>query len=136
MFNKKKARLDPNSTDTLIGEGTVFEGRIKSEAGIRIEGQLTGDIECTGDVIVSEKGVLHSNITAREVIIAGTVTGNITTQSKLSISATGKLTGNISAYTFIIEEGGQFQGTSTMEPNKMEQSSSIQNPPIGMNKMA
>jgi cytoskeletal protein CcmA (bactofilin family) len=115
MFNGKKGKINPNTTDTLIGEGTHFEGRIKSEASIRIEGQITGDVECTGDVIVGEKGAVKSNISARDIIIAGTVTGNVVTKGKLTITSTGSLHGNISATSFIIDEGGIFQGTSKMD---------------------
>lgn len=114
MFKKKKI-MNPNTTDTLIGEGTTFEGRIKSEASIRIEGGITGDIECTGDVIIGEHGVVKSNISARDVVLAGNVHGNIITKGKLTITSTGSLQGNISAAFFIIEEGGLFQGTSKMD---------------------
>ncbi|NOU66188.1 polymer-forming cytoskeletal protein [Paenibacillus sp. LMG 31461] len=115
MFKKSKNLMNPNTTDTLIGEGTSFEGRIKSEASIRIEGGITGDIDCAGDVIIGEHGVVKSNISARDVVLAGSVQGNITTKGKLTITSTGSLHGNISAASFIIEEGGVFQGSSKME---------------------
>jgi cytoskeletal protein CcmA (bactofilin family) len=115
MFKKTKNLMNPNTTDTLIGEGTSFEGRIKSEASIRIEGGITGDIDCAGDVIIGEHGVVKSNISARDVVLAGSVQGNITTKGKLTITSTGSLHGNISAASFIIEEGGVFQGSSKME---------------------
>lgn len=115
MFKAKKNLMNPNTTDTLIGEGTTFEGRIKSEASIRIEGGITGDIECAGDVIIGERGVVKSNISARDVILAGNVNGNVITSGKLTITSTGSLQGNISAASFIIEEGGLFQGNSKME---------------------
>jgi cytoskeletal protein CcmA (bactofilin family) len=115
MFKGKKPSLNPNMTDTLIGEGSVFEGRIKSEASIRVEGQITGDIDCAGDVTIGESGVVKSNISARDVILAGSVHGNVTTKGKLTITATGSLYGNTSAVALIIEEGGTFQGSSKME---------------------
>ncbi|MFD0697604.1 polymer-forming cytoskeletal protein [Paenibacillus sp. GCM10027628] len=115
MFKSKKLSINPNTTDTLIGEGTSFEGRIKSEASIRIEGSITGDIECMGDVIVGEHGSVKSNISARDVVLAGSVQGNVITKGKLTITSTGSLQGNISAASFIIEEGGLFQGNSKME---------------------
>ena len=115
MFNSKKSKIDPNSTDTLIGEGTHFEGKIQSEAGIRIEGHLTGDILCTGDVTIGEHGKADSHISARHIILAGQVTGNVTASGKLTIKATGKLFGNLSAKELSIESGGVFQGNSRME---------------------
>ncbi|MNO70912.1 Polymer-forming cytoskeletal [compost metagenome] len=115
MFKSKTATLDPNTTDTLIGEGSVFEGSIKSAAGIRIEGQVIGNIECEGDVTIGEKGSARSNITARNIIIAGTVTGDVHAKSKLSITSKGKLYGNLTAVSLSIEEGSIFEGTSRME---------------------
>ncbi|MCY9667142.1 polymer-forming cytoskeletal protein [Paenibacillus alginolyticus] len=126
MFKKKKDFMNPNTTDTLIGEGTTFEGRIKSAASIRIEGGITGDIECAGDVIIGENGVVKSNISARDVVLAGNVQGNIITKGKLTITSTGSLQGNISAASFVIEEGGQFQGNSKMD-SKTSTSAPIQN---------
>jgi cytoskeletal protein CcmA (bactofilin family) len=117
MFKSKKHEINPSATDTLVGEGSVFEGRIKSEASIRIEGHLTGDIECAGDVTIGEKGAVRSNISAREVIIAGQVNGNVTTKGRLTIMATGQLTGNTNSASFVIEEGGIFHGTSKMDKN-------------------
>lgn len=112
--NKRKMKFDPNMTDTLIGEGSQFEGHIRSEASIRVEGDIKGDITCAGDVTVGEKGSAHSHIKARNIIIAGTVTGNVEASGKLTIKATGQLMGNMAALELSIETGGVFQGTSSM----------------------
>lgn len=113
MFKSK--RVDVSSTDTLIGEGSVFEGKIKSEASLRVEGQMIGDIECGGDVTIGEGGKAKSNITARNVVIAGTVNGNVTTRGTLTLTSTGQLYGNTSAQSLVVSEGAIFQGTSRME---------------------
>lgn len=114
MF-KSKPRVDVSATDTLIGEGSIFEGKIKSEASIRIEGQMLGDIECDGDVTVGEHGKAKSNINARNVTIAGIVHGNITTHGTLTLTGTAQLFGNMQASSLIISEGALFQGMSKME---------------------
>jgi cytoskeletal protein CcmA (bactofilin family) len=115
MFKNKKKTMNPNITDTLIGEGSQFEGRIKSEASVRVEGTVTGDLECAGDVTVGEHGIVKSNIIARNIIIAGSVHGNILTKGVLKITSTGKLFGNTTTSSLMIDEGGIFQGTSKME---------------------
>ncbi|MCI3922610.1 polymer-forming cytoskeletal protein [Paenibacillus sp. TRM 82003] len=118
MFKAK--RIDVSATDTLIGEGSVFEGKIKSEASLRVEGQMIGDIECGGDVTIGEGGKAKSNITARNVVIAGTVHGNVTTRGTLTLTGTGKLFGNTSAPSLVISEGAVFQGMSRMETKGAE----------------
>ncbi|WP_084423111.1 bactofilin family protein [Cohnella thermotolerans] len=111
----KKTKIDPGMTDTLIGEGSTFEGKIKSRASIRLEGEVTGDVDCEGDVIIGENGVAKSNVSARNIVLAGKVHGNVTAKGKLTIKSTGHLFGNLSASELTIESGGFFQGMSKME---------------------
>mgnify|MGYP003856088631 FL=1 len=124
MFGKKKAKINPNTTDTLIGEGSTFEGRIRSEASLRVEGNVIGDIECVGDVTVGEHGQSKSNITAQNVTIAGIVHGNVNTRGLLTITSTGQLFGNTLSQSLIITEGGIFQGQSKMQQESKNNTSS------------
>ncbi|MBW7476751.1 polymer-forming cytoskeletal protein [Paenibacillus oenotherae] len=102
-------------TDTLIGQGTHMEGKMISEAGIRIEGEYWGDIECRSEVIVGECGIAKSSITASDVTIAGKIYGDIATKGRLTITATGQLHGNATVGMLLIQEGGQLNGTCRME---------------------
>jgi cytoskeletal protein CcmA (bactofilin family) len=116
MFNKKKsAGTNPDAMDTVIGEGSVFEGKIRSQAGVRIEGTIHGDVESAGDVVIGEKGIVKSSIQARNVVIAGAVHGNVTAKESLTILASGQLNGNSSASRLVINEGAIFNGGSRME---------------------
>ncbi|MDF2935103.1 MAG: cell shape determination protein CcmA [Paenibacillaceae bacterium] len=116
MFSKKKsAGTNPDAMDTVIGEGSVFEGKIRSQAGVRIEGTINGDVESAGDVIIGEKGIVKSNIHARNVIIAGSVHGNVTAKDSLTILSSGQLNGNSSASRLVVNEGAVFNGGSRME---------------------
>ncbi|WP_341281410.1 polymer-forming cytoskeletal protein [Paenibacillus sp. FSL H8-0537] len=110
---KENKRISP--TDTLIGQGTHVEGKLICEAGLRIEGEYRGDIECAGDVIIGESGIARSNITAKDLTVAGKLFGDITTKGRLTITATGQITGNINAHSLIIQDGGSFNGSSHME---------------------
>ncbi|WNR43939.1 bactofilin family protein [Paenibacillus roseipurpureus] len=112
--SSKVKRIDAKTTDTLIGASTICEGKIMTEASLRIEGQWNGDIECAGDITIGENAVVQSNIHARDVIVAGKVKGNIHTKGKLIVTSSGVLIGNIDVRSVIIEEGGIFQGSSAM----------------------
>lgn len=116
MTMRRKRKLSgTGATDTLVGEDTIIEGKMISQAGIRVEGQVIGDIESEGDITVGEGAVLKSNIVAREATIAGTVHGNVTSKGKLIITSTGQLIGAIDVGSLTVMEGGVFQGTSRME---------------------
>ncbi|WP_424767322.1 bactofilin family protein [Paenibacillus sp. sgz302251] len=102
------------ATDTLIGQGTLGEGIIKCEASLRIEGEYRGDIECKGDVVIGECGIARSNITAKDITIAGNAFGDIVANGRLILTSSGQLTGNITANALIIQEGGKLYGSCQM----------------------
>ncbi|MDP5276687.1 bactofilin family protein [Chengkuizengella axinellae] len=114
----KKSELDPNSIDTVIGKETTFEGELKTQASLRIEGQVSGDIHCTGDLTIGVDAIVQSNIKAKNVITSGIIRGTVHTNGLLSISKTGKVYGDISVGSIKVEEGGVFSGESKMEETK------------------
>ena len=115
MFQGKKQSVDREQTDTLIGKETVLEGKVESEASLRIEGKVKGNVHCEGDCTVGEQGEIEADIHAHSVIIAGKVKGNVYAKEKLHVLSSGKLEGNISAARLIMEEGALFNGQSDMK---------------------
>ena len=126
MFGNK-SKLNPSATDTLIGEGSIFEGNITSQASLRIEGKLIGDIECVGDVTVGERGTARSTVTARNVTVAGEVHGDITVTALLTVTSTGKLYGNVNCQSLVIAEGALFHGHSRMSATSESPSAAASN---------
>ncbi|MFK4300309.1 cytoskeletal protein CcmA (bactofilin family) [Paenibacillus sp. RC254] len=114
MFKDSKKKLAAPATDTLLANGTSFEGTIEAEANIRIDGHFQGDIRSTHAVVIGESAVVRSDIIAQDVILAGKVFGSITTEGRLTITPTGELYGNVAAAALVISEGGVLDGTSQM----------------------
>jgi cytoskeletal protein CcmA (bactofilin family) len=112
----KSGKSDAPATDTYIGPGSAFEGRLASNGSIRIEGRVSGSVHSKGDVTIGEQGVVEADIKARNVIIAGTVTGNVQATGKLTIKPKGRLTGDILTTLLEIHEGARYEGTSRMMP--------------------
>ncbi|MNW43093.1 Polymer-forming cytoskeletal [compost metagenome] len=103
------------TTDTLIGQGSVIDGKLDCESNLRIEGKFKGEIHCKGQVIIGETGEANSNIHGTDIVVAGIVIGDITTKGRLTITSSGEVKGNVSVAKLIIAEGGLLIGTSTME---------------------
>jgi len=117
MFKKED---DMNRLDTLIGNGTVFEGTLTSKESICVEGTVKGKIVCEGNVIVGEKGKVEAEVFADTVLIGGEVDGNIVAKSKLEITTNGKLRGDIKTGSLIIAEGVLFEGKCQMITEEQE----------------
>ncbi|MGB4645710.1 MAG: polymer-forming cytoskeletal protein [Dictyoglomaceae bacterium] len=108
MFRKKER---PEVLDAIIGPHTELEGKIFSNASLRIDGKFKGEIEAKETVIVGNSGYVEGNIKGNRVIIIGEVVGNIYCTGSLEIFSTGKLKGDIKLGGKItIEEGGVFRG--------------------------
>lgn len=114
---------------TLIGQGSVAEGKLECEKSLRIEGSFHGEIQCQGQVIIGETGEARSNIKGSEIIVAGKVIGDIASEGRLTITSSGLVEGNVQVAKLIIIEGGLLNGTS-----KMEQQATVLMPAAGPKK--
>jgi cytoskeletal protein CcmA (bactofilin family) len=54
---------------------------------------------------------LHSQITAREVVVNGNVTGDLHARERIEIKKTGSVVGNMTTARIVIEEGAYFKGS-------------------------
>ena len=97
MFQKREqiVEVNPDKIDTVIGKNSTFEGTIKSEGTLRIDGNFTGQIETKGNVVIGESAKIEANITTDNIIVSGEVKGNIFAKGQLQLTSTGKLYGDI-----------------------------------------
>lgn len=96
--------------DVMIGKNSTFEGTLHSGGSIRIDGKTTGDIRADGEVIIGHDAICIGNIDSRNIEISGQVTGDITSAGCMKIYESGLLKGNIEVTSFVIDEGGVFEG--------------------------
>ena len=100
-----------NQIVTFLGKHTVFDGVLKFEGAIRIDGLFKGRIEAPrGTLVVGETARLESNIHVANVIISGEVRGDIKAVRKIDINVPGRVFGNIQAPTVVVQEGVVFAG--------------------------
>lgn len=115
MFGSKKQTKNVGATDTFIGEGTIIEGDLTTNASLRIEGTVIGDIDCAGDITIGEKGSVRSILSARNILNAGIIVGTVHAKGKLTITKTGRVEGRIQTKVLHISEGGVFKGECSMD---------------------
>ena len=105
------ARTQPqDNSRTFIDASARFNGQLKVEGPIYIDGLVEGAIECLSSVTVGPSGRVFAPITAPRVFIAGAVTGNIQAEQSVKVEASGKLWGDVVAGSFVIADGGFFRG--------------------------
>ncbi|SFH58116.1 protein CcmA, bactofilin family [Tindallia magadiensis] len=128
MFNKKQDTTSPqfDNFDTVIGKKAEFEGTIKAQEPIRVDGCLTGEIVSESDVVIGEGSKVKGNIQCKNILLAGTVNGNVHASGQLHITGTGSLYGDASIYSFIVDENGIFDGGCQMKKSDQNKSDLIE----------
>jgi cytoskeletal protein CcmA (bactofilin family) len=111
---------------TIVGVGAKLEGTVVSAGSLRIDGQVKGQINADGDVMLAPQSQVEADIRAQNVAIGGRFKGNIVVKSKAEIARGGRVDGNITSKTLVIEEGAVFQGQSVMDQQAAQQPSAQQ----------
>lgn len=112
---KKSGSAINEDIETIIGRNTQLKGTISGGGNVRIDGNLEGEIDSDGNVIVGEMGEVVANVKARNIVISGTIRGNVQAAEKLEILTSGKLYGDVTAPVLSVAEGAVFKGNSNME---------------------
>lgn len=97
-----------------ITAGSKIVGSIVAGSDIRIDGIIDGDIQCTGKVVVGEKGYVKGNISCTSAEVLGKIDGKIETKQTLALRATAHIQGDVVTQSLIVEPNAVFNGTCQM----------------------
>ena len=108
---------DGNQLNTIIGLGTVFEGKMKVDNGVRIDGTFNGELQCSGNLTISQSGNSRGNLWAKEVYINGKVDGDVHAD-KVRLDGDACLVGDVHARTLSVADGAVLHGVCNMQSDK------------------
>jgi len=103
-------RFDDISINTLIGNGSFVRGDLKVNGFIRIDGDIAGNLETDGAVIISEKARILGNVTAKSIIVGGIIIGDITAKEGIKLLSSSAVIGNIMSRRVQMEDKVIFHG--------------------------
>lgn len=110
LFANKK----PPPIRSLVGEGTAVRGEVRFIEGLRIDGEVHGDVLAEGDgrsiLVISEKATVHGKVMASHVIINGTVKGPVHCTELLELQPRARIEGDIRYETLEMHAGAQVDG--------------------------
>jgi cytoskeletal protein CcmA (bactofilin family) len=112
MFSKANK---PNSRiDSLIGAGTVIEGNINFTGGLRIDGEVKGNVCSAGDqvstLVVSEHARIEGEVSVSHLVVNGTLIGPVRSGEFLELQPHARVTGDVEYNTIEIHLGAIVQG--------------------------
>lgn len=113
MFGGKPSKPQ-NRIDSLIGEGTVVEGNIVFNGGLRVDGRIRGNVQGTegqaSTVMLSEKARVDGEIHVSHAVINGTVVGPVHAGEYVELQSKANVTGDVHYKTLEIQLGAVVQG--------------------------
>jgi cytoskeletal protein CcmA (bactofilin family) len=108
-FKKLKMGANGKGINTVIGRGSVSEGRFRVETGVRVDGVLKGELISSGTLIVGESGVIEADVKVNDALVSGRIVGTLEATEKVHLQAHAAFVGRIKTRTLIVEEGAIFK---------------------------
>ena len=87
--------IDDISINTIIGPGTFVNGGLSVSGFLRIDGDINGDINTPGRVIIAENARVRGNIHAKSITIGGMVQGDVIAPESVVVLSTGLVLGSV-----------------------------------------
>ncbi len=104
----------------FLGKGTRFEGKLRFQGTMRIDGHFKGEVSADGNLIVGEEALIEGDLNVSYASVSGEVHGNIVANQRVDLSAPSKVFGNIQSPAVVMEEGVIFEGTTKMYQAKRD----------------
>ncbi len=113
MFGKKPSKPQ-NRIDCLIGAGTVIEGDLTFDGGLRVDGRVHGAVISVegkpGTLVLSEEARIEGEIRVSHVVINGTVVGPVHAADYVELQSKANVTGDVYYKTLEMQLGAVVQG--------------------------
>lgn len=97
-----------------IGENTVFTGTFSGGENIVVRGQVQGESDVQGTVVITDSGRWYGSLTADVIIIAGMVKGHVNAREKIEVLKSASVEGNLQSPSIAIETGAIHDGRIIM----------------------
>ena len=114
MFKSKPTNKPQNRIDSLIGAGTRIEGNITFTGGLRVDGEIVGNVTAVSDqpstLVLSEAARIEGEIRVSHLVVNGAITGPVYTTEFLELQSRSKLTGDVHYNTLEMHLGAIVEG--------------------------
>ena len=116
--NQASNAMPTGENTSIISVGSTWQGTLKIEGSVRVEGQLSGEIEARDTVNVAEGAEVNAKVRAAFVSIAGRFQGEVHCSERLEIMPTGRVNAELLTKSFVVHEGAVLEGQVQMTDGK------------------
>ncbi len=119
MFEKsQKSYTDLLGKTNRIVEGTIIRGNILSHADFRLDGELTGNFQSHGKIVIGPSGKVRGDIICKNADIEGHFEGKIQVAEMLNVKSKASIHGEVVCAKLSVEPGAEFSASCLMKTVK------------------
>lgn len=100
----------PDQCASIIGAGTTWQGTLVSDASVRLDGKVSGEVKAAGTVHITEGAQVNAVVQAKFVVVAGTFDGQLYSSSRLELLPSSRVKGSITTPQIAVGEGAFIDG--------------------------
>jgi cytoskeletal protein CcmA (bactofilin family) len=113
MFGKRHNK-PKNRIDSLIGAEAIIEGNISFIGGLRVDGEVHGNIIAMpgkpSTLVLSEHGRVNGEISVTHLVLNGSVDGPVRAAEYLELQSKARVTGSVHYKSMEIQLGAIVEG--------------------------
>ena len=114
MWERKKHSTLQKRIDSLIGAGTVMNGNVSFTGGLRIDGQVHGNVVAANGepstLVISEQAKVVGEIRVSHIVINGTVNGPVVADVYLELQPKARVVGDVTYKALEMHVGAMIRG--------------------------
>jgi cytoskeletal protein CcmA (bactofilin family) len=99
---------------STISRGTSIRGALRSQDPLYIDGEFSGEIFASGDVMIAPGANVNARVQAIRVTIAGSFEGSVACTDRFEVLETGSIRAQVFAPVFIVHDGATINGEFRM----------------------
>ncbi|MSQ70841.1 MAG: polymer-forming cytoskeletal protein [Betaproteobacteria bacterium] len=110
----KQTTKPQNRIDSLIGTGTKIEGNVIFTGGLRVDGEIVGNVAAVPDqpstLVVSEQARIDGEIHVSHLVVNGAINGPVFASEFLELQSRCRVLGDVNYNTLEMHLGAIVEG--------------------------
>ncbi len=119
-----------HKTTSFLSDSCELKGHLHTKGGIRIDGKISGTINCESILYVGETGKIEAEIATKSMVSGGSIIGNITAEDTVQINSPGSVEGDIRTCYLGIEKNVFFNGRCQLLKPKDNKKPELKKPKV------
>lgn len=106
--------MGKNDINAFLGAGTSYNGRLHFQGSVRIDGELQGEVESEGTLVIGREAKLTGQFRVAELVLSGELEGEVEASRKVVLHKQANLVGTVRTPSLVVEEGAVLEGEVIM----------------------